>query len=292
MKTKMITSLSVITLLLLFSMAGCSSSDTTNAPKKEKECSETSSCKDGYACVDGKCTSLSTKIPFEDKNLEGAVIKALKEQDSSFNDKKGYVTVGECQGLTKLDAWNKGITSIKGIEYCTGLEQLYLSVNQISDISPLSGLTNLTELDLHWNQITDISPLSRLTNLTTLYLYNNQISDISPLSGLTNLTVLYLNHNQISDISPLSRLTNLTELWLNKNQITDISPLSGLTKLTELYLDGNQISDISALLKNDGLGEGDQVWLIGNPIVDKDPKGQIQALKDKGVTVYTELQAP
>jgi len=222
MKTKTITSLSVITLLLLFPLVARTGSDTTNAPKKGKECSETSSCKDGYTCVDGKCTSLSTKIPFEDKNLKGLVIKALKEQDSSFNDKKGYVTVGECQGLTKLDTQFKGITSIKGIEYCTGLKELDLRTNQIKDISPLSGLTNLIELTLGGNQITNISPLSRLTKLTTL------------------------------------------------------------------GLEHNQIKDISALLKNanaGGLGKGDQVGLAGNPIVDKDPKRQIQALDDKGVLV-------
>ena len=202
-------------LLLLFPLVACTGSDTKNAPKKGKECSETSFCKDGYACVDGKCTSLSTKIPFEDKNLEGLVIEALKLQDSSFNDKKGYVTVGECQGLTKLDAQFKGITSIKGIEYCTGLKELDLRTNQIKDISPLSGLTNLTGLNLSDNQIADISPLSRLTNLTTLNLDENQIKDISALlknanaGGLGQGDQVWLGNNPIVTSDPKRQIQAL-----------------------------------------------------------------------------------
>ncbi len=91
--------------------------------------------------------------------------------------------------LTKLSAWSKGITNLKGLEYCAGLQSLDLNTNSISDISPLKELTSLQWLSLRDNQISDISSLEELTSLQTLLLYNNQISDISPLSRLADLIV-------------------------------------------------------------------------------------------------------
>jgi len=70
--------------------------------------------------------------------------------------------------------------------------------------------------------------------------------------------------------------------------------MGGLTNLTELDLRFNEIEDISPLVensKNGGLGEGDLVWLTGNPL-DLRPGSQacadIQALRENGVEVYVE----
>jgi len=177
-------------------------------------------------------------VYFADANLKAAVESALGISDPTPTD---------MLSLTNLNANDRGIVDLTGIEHATNLTYLWLYYNQISDISALSGLTNLTILYLFSNQISNISALSRLTNLTDLGMSNNQISDISALSGLTNLTSLRLDYNQISDISALSGLTNLTNLYLFSNQISNISALSGLTNLTDLGLSNNQISDISAL---------------------------------------------
>ncbi len=165
------------------------------------------------------------------------------------------ITPAEMASLTRIDAPNKGIRSLTGLEQAINLQWLDLGLgrassnsNAISDLSPLSNLTNLTYLDLTDNSITDISTLSNLTNLTRLNLRRNRISDISVLSNLTNLTGLYLHANRGNfSISVLSNLTNLTELSLGHNGISDISVLSNLTNLTELSLGGNSISNISVL---------------------------------------------
>ena len=180
------------------------------------------------------------------------------------------LTAAVLLNLQKLDARERGIADLTGLEYATNLTslnlndnqkisdisplanltkltQLHLGYNQLSDISPLANLTKLTQLGLWRNQVSDISPLANLTKLTGLFLYHNQVSDISPLANLTKLTRLLLSQNQVSDISPLSNLTNLTQLDLNHNQVSDISPLANLTKLTDLRLDANQLSDISPL---------------------------------------------
>jgi Leucine-rich repeat (LRR) protein len=178
---------------------------------------------------------------FPDENLEAAVREAIGKPE-------GPIYLSDLEGLTSLDASERDITDLTGLEYCTSLTWLDLSHNQISDLSPLSELTSLAYLHLEGNQIGDLSPLSGLTSLTVLSLSNTQTSDLSLLSGLTSLTELNLGGNQISDLSPLSGLTSLTELNLSgNNQISDLSPLSGLTSLAELYLWSNQISDLSPL---------------------------------------------
>ncbi len=180
------------------------------------------------------------EVTFPDPNLEAAIREALNKQE-------GAITEEDLAGLTELDASERGIIDLTGIEYCINLEWLDLRGNQITDISLLSNLTNLQTLWSDHNQISDITPLSILTNLQWLGLSSNQISDIGPLIGLTNLWGLSLSGNQISDFSPLSELTNLQWLNLRDNQISDIRPLSSLTNLQELWLDWNPISDFTPL---------------------------------------------
>jgi Leucine-rich repeat (LRR) protein len=205
---------------------------------------------------------------FPDPNLEAAIREAIGKPT-------GDIYPSDLVGLTSLDASERSIANLTGLEYCGSLTYLDLYHNQITDISPLAGLTNLTKIYLWSNQISDISPLAGLTHLTYLHLAENQITDISPLAGLTNLTQLYIWDNHISNISLLEGLTNLTWLNLSWNQITDISPLEGLTNLTFLSLDGNQISDISPL---EGLTNLTQLYLFYTGISDISPLGGLTNL--------------
>jgi Leucine-rich repeat (LRR) protein len=62
-------------------------------------------------------------------------------------------------GLTSLDAGDREIANLEGIQYCTNLTELLLYRNQIRDISTLSGLSKLTVIWLVDNEIVDISAL-------------------------------------------------------------------------------------------------------------------------------------
>jgi len=197
-------------------------------------------------------------VDFPDPNLEQAIREAINKPTGDIYDT-------DLIGLTSLNAEQRGIANLEGIQHCVDLTILYLYENEIVDISPLAGLTNLTILWLIINQIVDISPLAGLTNLTWLDLRGNEIVDISPLAGLTSLTELVLGNNEIVDISPLAGLTSLTELWLSGNETNDISALVDLTRLTYLGLDDNQISDISALA---GLTDLTELGLADNQISD------------------------
>ena len=225
-----------------------------------------------------------TPASFDDANLEAAVRGALSIPEGQ------PVTDTDMLRLTFLNAPERGIVSLKGLEYATNLTYLFLSGNQISnagplgsltkltwlslegnqisDAGPLGSLTNLTGLSLGRNQITDFSPLGTLTNLTVLSVESMQITDISPLGSLTNLTYLFLANNRISNISALGSLTNLTSLYLDNNQITDVNPLGSLTKLTYLDLAGNQVGDISAL---GSLTNLTGLMLMGNQVTDVSP---------------------
>ncbi len=239
-------------------------------------------------------------VEFPDANLEAAIREAIGKPT-------GDIYPSDLKGLTSLDASNRGVADLTGLEHCTGLTWLYLGGNQLSDISPMAGLTNLEHLRLDYNGLADIAPvanlvdltwlelrgnhiselwpLSNLTNLTYLHLGDNQLSKISHLEGLTNVTLLYLDQNQISDISALEGLTNLTGLDLYDNEIGDISALAYLTQLQSTQLNHNQISDIKPLVDNTGLGEGDHIDLRWNPLSEQSINEYIPELIARGVTV-------
>ena len=150
-------------------------------------------------------------------------------------------------------------------------------------------LAELTYLDAGTRGIADLSGIEHCTNLITLILWDNEIADVSPLSGLSKLTWLFLGNNRIGDISPLLSLSGLAELYLWNNQVSDISPLASLTNLSRLNISGNRISDILPLVENDGLGEGDVVWLRKNHLDlgegSKDLEN-ITVLQNRGVQVH------
>ena len=243
------------------------------------------------------------------QSFEDPYLREIVRKEKPF----GWVSQSDLSRITYINSWAGETTDLTGIEKCTGLEFLQLGLNarppdeHLKDITPLSNLTELTKLELSGNMVEDISPLSGLTDLTHLYLFSNKIEDISPLSQLTNLSVLELGANKIEDISPLSEmtkltdlqlgqnkinnisalseLTNLIELSLNRNKIEDISSLSGLTKLRMIVLTYNEIEDISPLVENSALGNGDAVYLKGNPLSNTSLDVYIPQLRGRGVTV-------
>jgi Leucine-rich repeat (LRR) protein len=236
---------------------------------------------------------------FADPELEAIVREALSIQE-------GPIYQDIAATLTQLYAYNRGISSIEGIECLANLRNLQVGGNQIVDISPLSSLVNLTLLSIWQNQLTDIGKLADLTNLEYLYLTSNQISDIGPLSNLTKLVDLQFSENQVSDITALTNLTNLRNLEAGLNQISDIgplagltnlshrldlfnnliidvSPLAGLTNLTQLYLYNNQINDISPLL---GCSSLDFLAINDNPLLDPGTEDVITELEARGVIIW------
>ena len=251
-------------------------------------------------------SDVAVNIP--DPNLRAAIEDALGKTPGT------PIAPAEMAALTRLKAQNANISDLTGLEFATNLTHLNFDKNSVSDLSPLAGLTKLTQLALNNNSVSDLSPLTGLTSLTWMRLGGNSISDISPtasltnlielnlsgnlissiaaVAGLTNLTWLHLQSNRISDIAALAGLTNLTALRLDRNSISDISALSGLTHPIELRLERNNISDISPLAANAGLGEGDTIYVRGNPLNYPSIKTHIPTLQSRGVTVEFDNRTP
>jgi len=212
-------------------------------------------------------------VHFPDPNLEAAIREAIGKPS-------GDIYPSDLEGLTYLNASERSISNLIGLEHCTNLIVLDLDYNQIGDISPLTNLTNLTLLYLDHNHISDISPLTNLTGLTTLWLNSNEVEDIASLSILTNLRELWVSWNQISDISPVAVLPDLTSLNLWNNQISDISPLANLTGLERLFLSDNQITDISPLA---GLTNLSHLYVSDNEMSDISPLAGLTNLTSLGL---------
>ena len=165
-----------------------------------------------------------------DPNLRQVVRDALALPDNVL------LTKADMKRLTELNAENRQITSLTGLEHALNLTRLLLGENPISDISPLSNLIRLKSLNIAVCKISNIQPLANLTRLESLHLHFNRIEDITPLSNLMNLTDLWLNHNQIVDVRPLRDLKKLTHLQIAHNPTRDFTPLSELD-LTHIDVD-------------------------------------------------------
>ena len=183
----------------------------------------------------------AVKVEIPDPNLELAVREALELPDEI------PLTQLLMNQLTGLDAAQKEITDLTGLEYATRLQWAGLGENRIQDLSPLGELVGLEGLWIYANPISNLLPLAKLVNLKQLNLGICEISDIRPLANLVGLEHLWLHYNQIQDITPLVNLINLTELELTGNRIIGVRPLANLTRLKTLRIHDNQILDVSPL---------------------------------------------
>ena len=204
-------------------------------------------------------------VEIPDPNLESAIRETLNIPDNS------PITQQEMLRLTELNARQKQIADLTGLEYAINIRSLILPHNNISNLNPLVNLTKLDHLGLWVNPISDLSPLQNLTQLRGLDLAGCHISDLTPLSQLIRLQWLTLQWQQdtwITDITPLANLTNLRDLRLSGNRIVDTSPLANLTMLEILWLDSNRISNLNPLAQLIQLKE---LRIEGNSIIDYTP---------------------
>ena len=221
-------------------------------------------------------TTLGVVVRIPDPNLRAAIAEALGKSPSA------PITVEEMEGLTSLEAPNRGIQDLTGIQFATNLDKLNLGRwgdhgNQVSDLSPIAGLTKLRLLYLNNNSISDLSPIEGLINLRLLELRKNPISDFSVLRGLTNLTKLTLQDTLITDLSPISGLTNLTNLNFQETSVSDLSPVAGLINLRELSFSVTTISDLSPVA---GLTNLEEIFCWGHGISDLSPLADKTKLRE------------
>ena len=208
-------------------------------------------------------------VQIPDSNLRAAIAEELgKSPDAP-------ITAEEMESLKRLEAGNKSIQDLTGLQFATNLERLDIYLNQLSNLSPIADLIELRELKLGGNPISDISPVKGLTNLTVLYFDDTQVSDLSPLAGLINLKKLDFNNiDNTLDLSPIAGLINLESLVGDK--ISSLSPVAGLIKLDALFFDGDNISNLSSVA---GLINLRVIHIGGTSVSDLSPLARLTKLE-------------
>ena len=181
-------------------------------------------------------------VHIPDPVLRAAIAEALGKKSPT-----APITAEEMERLRRLEARNRGVHDLTGLQFASNLGRLNLRDNQVSDLSPLASLIELHELWLEDNLVSDISPVRGLINLTHLEFAHNPVSDMSPVRNLTNLAFLDLNDTLVSDISPVRGLINLTHLEFDHTPIPDISFVKNLINLTYLEFDDTLVTDLSPL---------------------------------------------
>jgi internalin A len=250
-------------------------------------------------------------VTIPDKGLDAAIRGLLPDK----KDPAVELTEEDLKKVFILQAKDKGIVDLTGLELCTNLQLLDLAKNQVTNVAPLAGLENLQSLDLSKNAISDMAPLAGLAKLQYLDLSHNQIAalpnldalvkisfldlsgnqltDIAAIGNLKSLVSLHLAANQIADATPVGNLTGLSLLKLSDNPIENIAPLGNLNRIGMLLIERAKIADLAPLVAScqaDAAGEKRfapflRLYLAGNPLSDAAKNEQLPALTACGVKV-------
>ncbi len=250
-------------------------------------------------------TGLQFAINLENLNLTGNRVTDL----------------GPLTNLTKLRHLNMNgnpFASFEPLRKLTNLEELHLCCNEtrITDVSPLEGLTKLRAININgyelgdavvwpllakfpdlsglWigrNDLQDLSPLLNYKHAFAIELVGTHIPDLAILSEFSNLTWLDLNNAVLGDLTPLHSMTRLTYLNLTGTGLHDLGFLAGLPQLETVILLDNAVRDLAPLVTSPGIGSGDYIDLMWNPLDPDDAAVQadVAELQSKGVSLRLNL---
>jgi hypothetical protein len=209
-----------------------------------------------------------------DPALEQVVRTLLKKES-------GPITPADAARIISIEARDKGVKTLEGLQYFTSLRVLRLDANGISDLSPLAHCQELRELFLTDNPgVEDITPIAGLENLFRLTIHRTSIADFMALAGHPALQNIEYHNALIEDIASLPDLPNLRELHAGWSRLADITGIGRFPRLTRVFLAGSRVTDITPLLDLPVL---QTVWLDAeqrrrNPAV-------VERLRAKGVFI-------
>ena len=182
-------------------------------------------------------TTLAQDVSIPDPGLNAAIRDALGKP-------VGPLTQQDMLSLTNLNARNRNVSSIVGLEAAHNLVALDLQINHLTNVTLLSALTNLSTLDLSVNPLTNFTLPSGLTNLTSLIIESAGLTNLTLPASLAKLNNLDLENNQFASFNLPSNLTSLIALDLGFNLLTNFSLPGGLTNLTTFYFAGNPLTSV------------------------------------------------
>jgi WD40 repeat protein/Leucine-rich repeat (LRR) protein len=165
-----------------------------------------------------------------------------------------------------------------------------------TDLKPLAELSGLRSLNMAVMNDVDLTPLGSLPRLRDVAIkwWNERagVDQVRDLASLTSLAHMPLDRLWVeppdadaADLSVLADVTDITHLWLQDRGLHDTELARGLTALVRLDLRSNSITDVGPLVGNEGLGDGDEINLEGNPLSHEALTVQIPELIRRGVKV-------
>ena len=215
-------------------------------------------------------TTSAQIVNIPDANLRTAINEMRGKPENA------RITREEMKTLTELEADNRGITDLTGLETAINLRGLALRGNLISDLTPLANLTRLQQLALGGNVISDLSPLANLSVLREIGISGNFISDLSPLAGLIKLEELWISEIPVADLAPLSGLINLRAIAGWDTPVVNLEGIAELPKLRDINICNAGISDLSPLAKAKGLTG---LYIADSQVTDLSPIAGLTNLK-------------
>lgn len=187
---------------------------------------------------------------------------------SGYGKPANSLTSDDMERLSSIRVDNRGLTSLKGVEYATNLKELRASNNELTELN-VSKNVALTYLLLSTNPITELDvsqntslnhlsvgqpitggliiyPLSELdvsqnTSLTWLSVSGTLITELD-VSKNTALKTLRCHTNKLTELD-VSKNTALTELRCHNNELRELD-VSKNTALTRLSCESNQLTEL------------------------------------------------
>ena len=152
-------------------------------------------------------------------------------------DSNRILSKSELDAVTSINARDKKIKNLKGIEYFTSLNWLDCSVNQLKALD-VSKNINLKTLYCGQNQLTTLD-VSKNKNLETLFCGLNQLTTLD-LTNNTKLREFSCSENQLTTLD-VSKNKNLETLYCDKNPLTTLD-LSKNAQLIKINCIADQLS--------------------------------------------------
>ena len=141
--------------------------------------------------------------------------------------------------IKTISVWDKGITSLQGIEYLPHVQSINCFNNSLTSLD-LSKNKELKNLDCSNNQLTTLK-LPTSAPLASIACYNNKLTSLNLVSFSSTLQNVYCSDNALTSLTLPSSASQLTTVKCWNNQLTSLKMPTDATNLETLYCYGNKI---------------------------------------------------
>ncbi|MBR3373832.1 MAG: InlB B-repeat-containing protein, partial [Bacteroidaceae bacterium] len=141
--------------------------------------------------------------------------------------------------IKTISVWDKGITSLQGIEYLPHVQSINCFNNSLTSLD-LSKNKELKNLDCSNNQLTTLK-LPTSAPLASIACYNNKLTSLNLVSFSSTLQKVNCSDNALTSLTLPSSASQLTTVECWNNQLTSLKMPTDATNLEKLYCYGNKI---------------------------------------------------